>query len=199
MSHQTQKPRRTLKPVGDILRVAEFSPCHQYRYMLRIRWNLSGQLLQFIGLNPSSANADVDDPTVRRCKDFARTWGYAGIEMTNLFPLVATDPTDMLFHEKPLGEPVTAPQFDVEKCASGGITDRNDAELVTSAESSPLVVCCWGKIGRYKGRADKVTEMLMRFVIPLKLQCLGYNEDGSPKHPLYLSGKTELQTFVWPR
>ena len=77
-------------------RTAEFSPCRRYRYTLSIEWDASKERVMFIGLNPSTADETKDDPTVRRCKQFAKDWGYGAMVMTNLFAWRDTDPKKML-------------------------------------------------------------------------------------------------------
>lgn len=71
-------------------RGAEFSPCRRYRYVLWRTWDPAAGSVNFIGLNPSTADEQVDDPTIRCCIGFARDWGYGGLVMTNLFAIPAT-------------------------------------------------------------------------------------------------------------
>jgi hypothetical protein len=70
-------------------RYAVFSPCRRYRYELGQIWAGEENVAVFVGLNPSTANEHVDDPTIRRCIRFARDWGYGGLVMLNLFALVS--------------------------------------------------------------------------------------------------------------
>ena len=82
--------------------VATFSSCQRYRYTLWRRWS-KGETVQFIGLNPSTADATLDYPTIRRCIGFAKTWGFGSLIMTNLFAWRATQPKDMLSALDPVG------------------------------------------------------------------------------------------------
>jgi hypothetical protein len=75
-------------------RSATISPCRMFRYALWRRWG-SGPYAMFIGLNPSTADEQNDDPTIRRCIGFAQSWGYDALCMANLFAYRATKPTDM--------------------------------------------------------------------------------------------------------
>lgn len=153
-----------------------FSPCRKYRYTLWRSWGVgtlpliqlgdrqpSDSYVQFIGLNPSTADEVKDDPTIRRCIQFAKDWGYGALCMTNAFAFRDTDPKKMKAEPEPVGE-------------------FNDHWLKAIAANAGVVVAAWGKDGKHLGRADRIKEM-----IP-KLQCLGQNKDGSPKHPLYLRG-----------
>lgn len=150
-------------------RAVTFSPCRTYRYTLRIVWDESLPVAAFVGLNPSTADEYQDDPTIRRCKGFAQSWGCGGMLMLNLFAFRATDPAEMKRAADPIGP------------------DNRLAEFLDTC-TGPRVAC-WGTHGSHAGRAA--------FIAPLlpELQCLGKNADGSPKHPLYLKADTALQPF----
>lgn len=149
------------------IREARFSPCRRYRYSLKIvdgsLLNDRERLVMFIGLNPSTADEFVDDPTVRRCRAYARAWGYNGIIMTNLFAFRATDPDEMMAYEEPVGEESTALLY-----------------LDIAAECAHAhPIAAWGIHGAHRDRADEIKAIL-------NLDCLRLNKDGSPCHPLYL-------------
>lgn len=82
---------------------AGMSECGCYRYWLARCWDAELPKLVWLMLNPSSADAETDDPTIRRCIGFARTWGYGGIGVVNLFALRATDPRDIADESAVLG------------------------------------------------------------------------------------------------
>lgn len=125
--------------------------------------------VQFIGLNPSTADEKLDDPTIRRCIGYVRAWGYGALCMTNLFSFRATDPKDMLAHDEPIEMAI-----------------RNAQEVEKIAEGAALIICAWGTLGSHKTRAAKFIKHL-RDVRKFTIYHLGLNGDGSPKHPLYLS------------
>ncbi len=83
---------------------AIFSPCGKYRYVLWRKWEADGPYIMFIGLNPSTANADTDDPTIRRVVRFAKSWGYHGVYMLNLFAYVTPYPEELKKCLDPVGE-----------------------------------------------------------------------------------------------
>lgn len=154
---------------------AFFSDDRRFRYWLTREWDLSLPMVAFIGLNPSTADETVDDPTIRRCMGFARSWGKGGILMLNLYAFRATVPADMWRAQK-RGVDVI-----------GGQKNWADA-LKEYAQNCncDLVVAAWGAHGKKRG-----PDVSMRWP---GLMCLGRNADGSPKHPLYLKGdlKPEL-------
>ena len=84
-------------------RHAVFSPCRTYRYALSRVWAADKPYALFIGLNPSTADETLDDPTIRRCIDFAKRWGYGGLVMANLFAYRATNPSEMKAATDPVG------------------------------------------------------------------------------------------------
>jgi hypothetical protein len=167
-------------------RSATYSRCGTERYDLSITFRdcKPGSLVQFIGLNPSTATEEVDDPTVRRCKDFARRWGFSGMVMTNAHALRSTDPQG-LYEAKSL-----FPEW-----------LKNDEYLRYWAfhERVNRVVCCWGNHGAYLDRAKAIVDMLRVFRAPhmrVTLHCFGLTKSKQPKHPLYLSKETKLEEFA---
>ena len=87
-------------------RKTRFSPCRRYRYTLWRDWNPllpDNVYAMFIGLNPSTADETNDDPTIRRCINFAKSWGCDSFCMTNIFAFRATDPKVMIAEPEPVG------------------------------------------------------------------------------------------------
>ena len=139
---------------------AKLSRCRQYRYALWRTWDDSKPYVMFIGLNPSTADETVDDPTLIRCMNFTKSWGYGGVCMANLFAYRATDPADMKAAENPIGS-------------------QNNKWLKALAEDAGLIVAAWGNDGSYLGRSEQVKKRLP------DMQCLKMNKSGEPAHPLY--------------
>ena len=137
-----------------------------YRYSLTRWWSPAG-VVRWVMLNPSTADARDDDPTIRRCVGFARAWGYGAIEVVNLFALRATDPQQLAQHPDPVGP-------------------DNDLHLVgRDLLTVPvLTVCAWGA---HHFAAERAAQVLARLredgVTP---HHLGLTANGSPRHPLYL-------------
>jgi hypothetical protein len=153
-------------------------PARIYRYRLWRRWGpWPGRLVVWVLLNPSTADAHVLDPTLRRCEGFSRAWGYDGMEIVNLFALRSTDPQRLYDTTAPAGE-------------SGPAV--NDRAILAAAARASLVVCGWGRERLAQDRARAILADL-REAAPL--HCLGTNADGSPRHPLYLAATTPLQRF----
>lgn len=142
------------------------SPDRVYRYWLSRVWDESLPHLTVIGLNPSTADETVDDPTIRRCLGYAKSWGLGGLTMLNLFAYRATDPREM-------------------KAASDPVGPDNDAFLRLYTEG--VILAAWGAHGAYRGRGDEVRRILSN----RPLHCLGVTNAGQPKHPLYLRADLE--------
>lgn len=138
-----------------------------YRYALTRIWEPRDRELTWIMLNPSTADAEVDDPTIRRCMSFARRWGYGGITVANLFALRSTSPKMLRSHPDPVGP-------------------KNDIMLQEIGTYSPVVVAAWGTNGRLMDR-----DLAVRRIVP-NLFALGFTKNGSPLHPLYVHGDTQL-------
>lgn len=163
---------------GDLLerRTAIFSQCERYRYLLKIEWDSAGSLLQVIGLNPSTADEMKDDPTLKRCKDFARRWGHGGLLMTNLFAFRATEPKVMKAYPMPVGE-----------------SDFNNGMLFDSATDAKQILCAWGKDGEFLSRGAQVREALDK--LGHELHCFKLCQNGEPYHPLYMAAATPTVNF----
>lgn len=165
--------------LGDLidLRVAKsaiFSEDRVYRYVLWRVWeprNDPPAMCAFVGLNPSTADENTDDPTVRRCINFAKRWGYDGMFMLNAFAFRATKPADMLSHESPTGT-------------------WNDDMLSAASLMSSAVVAAWGE------HCPACRQELVLKAIDRPVMCLEKNRSGKPKHPLYIKSDTPL-TLYW--
>lgn len=146
-----------------------------YRYSLYRRWVPTGTdatWVTFVMLNPSTADAEVDDPTIRRCKAFARAWGYGGLHVVNLYAYRATKPRDLWTAADPVGP-------------------RNDDIIRGFANTGWPMVAAWGA----NARPDRV-EAVLRLLGTSVFQSLGVTKDGHPRHPLYVKGDTPLTP--WP-
>lgn len=155
---------------GGSTRTARFSPDRAYRYSLEIEWGEGDGAVNFLMLNPSTADELVNDPTVERCERRARLWGYRRLIVTNLFAFRATDPRDM-------------------KAAADPVGPENDAAIVAAAKYSDLVIAAWGNHGFHLGRAGTVRALLDSQRVRLK--CLRMAKTGEPCHPLYLPYELE--------
>jgi hypothetical protein len=152
---------------------AGLSPEGTYRWWLTRRW-LSGPVIHWLMLNPSTADALVDDPTIRRVIGFSRRWGMGGCTITNLFALRATDPRELARHPEPVGQ-------------------GNDAHIASAARESPVTVCAWGAHPMAVDRAADVLEMLR--AAHTELRCLRLTKAGQPSHPLYVRADTRPVAF----
>lgn len=158
---------------------ALFSPCGRYRYRL---WrDLAGddvppsRVVAFVLLNPSTATAERDDPTIRRCVAFARRRRAGRVVVVNLFAWRSTDPAALAAARDPVGP-------------------DNDAAIVDAARGAALVVVGWGRHGALHRRADAVAALLADAGV--RARCLAINADGSPGHPLYQRSTARLRP--WP-
>lgn len=153
---------------------AKFSKDRLHRLCLSRNWDTNKPAVAFIGLNPSTADENLDDTTIRRCVSFAQSWGCGSLYMLNLFSLRATDPNVMKAHVTPN-------------------TEENNQWLLELARQSEIVVAAWGNHGSHQGRDKDVMEKLGW--MGLEIKCLGFNKDGSPKHPLYVPASMPLVPF----
>lgn len=148
---------------------ALLSSCGKYRYWLKRRWG-RGQVVCWVMLNPSTADAEIDDPTIRRCVGFSQGWGYGGMYVVNLFAYRATDPAEL-------------------KRMTNAVGIGNDGWIVRLAVRSHRVVCAWGNHGGLRG---STVRSLLDGLHPM---CLGRTKSGSPKHPLYVKSSVALESY----
>jgi len=159
---------------------AILSPCGTYRYRLSRHVPILdplGARALFVMLNPSTADAMVDDPTIRRCLGFVRYWRIARLDVVNLYGLRATDPSELERHVDPIG-----PEND---------RHIREAMIETARESGPIVVA-WGAMA--PARARRVIEIADS--LGTSLACLATTKEGQPRHPLYLPRSADLAR--WP-
>jgi hypothetical protein len=156
---------------------ASFSPDKKYRYLLARRWD-HAPVLPFVMLNPSSANEDEDDPTVRRCIGFAKREGAGGIMVANLMAFVATDPADLV----------------KAKDAPGPMNIKFLTEVGEYARDYRMpVVCAWGAHAEADGYDTGAVAILKK--AGANLVCFGVTKGGYPKHPLYLAANTPIVPY----
>lgn len=145
---------------------AIFSSCKNYRYLLARLWNPLLPTVLFVGLNPSTADSHTNDPTVKRCIDFARQWNYGGLYLTNLFAYRNPHPQQLLQVKDPIGK-------------------DNDHFILHYQQFSQRTIIMWGNYGTLLNRHEQVLQLLT------DPYCLKINKSGAPAHPLYLRKTTE--------
>ncbi len=143
-----------------------------HRYSLMRQWDSTKPNILFIGLNPSRADEVFNDPTITRCINFAKDWGYGGLYFANLYSFRTPDPVV-------LRENLNS-AYDL-------FTDNHLKDMISNAERT---VVCWGSWKFIDTRVKKVLSMIS------EPYCFGVNQDGNPKHPLYLKGDRQLIKYI---
>jgi hypothetical protein len=148
------------------MRVCEMA---NHRYVLRRNWLGDGGTVNFIMLNPSTADDVFDDATIRRCKGFAIRWGFSGLVVTNIFAYRATHPSDLR----------------ALLATEGGfriaVGEDNTSHLEREAKVSQMIVCAWGdNCGVLPHRDLDVIGMLRGH----DLFCIRRTKKGNPAHPV---------------
>lgn len=137
---------------------AEFSECGKYRYKLWRIWDSKLPLAMCVGLNPSTANARKDDPTIGVLKRMLKKLGYGGFYMMNLYAFISSKPADLLTCSDPLGD--------------------NESKLREVELLCNDVIACWGN---FKQATDRITQVYPNYP---NCKCFGINKNGTPFHPL---------------
>lgn len=143
---------------------AIISKCNTYRYYLTRQWDNKLPFVNFIGLNPSTADASNDDPTIRKCIGYAKKWGYGGIIMTNLFAFRSPYPEALFAY------------------TGDKVGKENDKFLIKGNNESAISIAAWGDNGVHDKRYKEVIGLIDN------LHCLKLSKIGQPRHPLYLKG-----------
>ncbi len=163
-----------------MIRRATISDDGLYRYTLGRRWerdvarrdDAAGRRILWIMLNPSRADAHVDDPTIRRCVSFSQAWGFGELEVVNLFALRTHDPAELVTHADPVGP-------------------DNDDHIEQAVDRAQTVIAAWGACAHAADRAHHVPSRIVS-----SLLCLGVTRAGFPRHPLYVHSKTTPITLA---
>jgi hypothetical protein len=156
---------------GSVAREAVLSRCGAYRYTLTRRWG-SGPRAVFVGLNPSTADAENDDASTRRMVGFARSAGCGSLTLVNLYAWRSTSPAVLRHVSDPVG------------------ADTDDWITRAGAIADAVVIAAWGTHAE-PARAAAVMQLLPCTTV----WCLGETKDGHPRHPLYVASRTALQIF----
>ena len=152
---------------------AVISSCTNYRYLLRRVWDRDRIRVLFIMLNPSTADAEVDDPTIKSCVRLCKENNFGALEVVNLFGLRATNPEELLESDDPVGP-------------------RN-FDIITAAMSRcDLYICAWGA----HKMADQQKKEVLKLVTRPAVFCFGLTKESAPKHPLYIKSGTPLVVYA---
>jgi len=190
-----------------MIKGAYFSKCRTYRYALWRLWHDQENMIEingvkfprngyvmWIGLNPSTADESVDDPTIRRCISFTKSWGYDGMFMVNLFTYRATDPNEMLaqFSVRADGQNIVGEYMN----RSSPVGGCKNAQVVYHLQKKcALVVAAWGANQNLivKDRASSMCSWFVDEKCPIDrdLHCVAMTMDFSPGHPLYVSAAAQ--------
>lgn len=163
-----------------------------YRYAL---WRGDAPYVLWVMLNPSTADAQTDDPTIRKCMKYALSWGHKGIMVVNLFAFRATDPAELLTAKDPVGPHNDFNIIGMLRATTTALREsRWNGSTFYLGEMHPLVMCAWGgKVPKaHAERPQQVRQLISAYATPGVLEI---NADGSPKHPLYC--KDELKPTRW--
>ena len=166
-------PQLTWPALAPVVSDAVFDPSGHYRYWLRRIWDSHRPVLNFIMLNPSTADETQDDPTVARCRRYAERWGFGTLIVTNIFAYRSTDPRGLMQVPDPIGS-------------------DNDQYLLQGAAQADRRIVAWGTHGQYHNREMSVLTLLTAYPV----MALGITQGGSPRHPLYLRADAQPQAFT---
>jgi hypothetical protein len=153
---------------------AVISDCGKYRYLLRRTWDHTKPRALLIMLNPSTADAKLDDPTIRSCVRLLSGLHYGSMEVVNIFGWRATDPDELPKQADPIGP-------------------MNERIVAAAISRCDVVVCAWGA----NAMAARKSQYLCALIRSNKpgIYCFGMTKSGAPKHPLYVKSGTPLITF----
>lgn len=163
-----------------MIRQAHISDCGRYRWWLRRQWG-DGRAVNFIMLNPSTADATEDDPTIRRCIDFAQRWGFGTLIVTNLYAYRATSPKDLFAADDRIGDADAQCKF--------------WSVIEAVARQSQRIIVGWGNHGNRDDRDITIVNRLQKIGQAHKIWALKINKSGAPAHPLYLPKDSPLLEY----
>lgn len=153
---------------------ADLSVCGEYRWALGRRWLASKPMILWIMLNPSTADHNDNDPTIRRIIDFSQRWGYGALVVCNLYPMRSPVPDNL---------------FMGDRKKNLGPDGTNDYNIMKFTEEAAMIMCAWGAHGQKLGQGERVRRLLIN--AGYELHALRFTKMGQPCHPLYLPKKLE--------
>ena len=160
---------------------AIISPCGRYRYRLERQLGMFGPTAVVIMVNPSTADADTDDATIRRVIGFGKRFGWSRVIVGNIFGFRATRIGDLGLSDDPVGP-------------------ENHAHLRSSLSEADVALVAWGRLGKLPSRFRNEWKVVHSVAQDLKIElnCLGVTQDGHPKHPLMLSYQSVVARWEAP-
>ncbi len=164
------------EPQDAIERDAVLSDCGRYRYLLRRAWDHTKPRALFVMLNPSTADAKVDDATIRSCIRLCKSWGYGSFEVCNLYGWRSTDPDALNVGDMPMM-----------------IGEKNADVMDAAIGRCDVVICAWGAHASARLRQQAVCSTVK--AMKPAVYCLGKTKSGAPKHPLYIKTGTPLEVY----
>lgn len=174
--------KQELLPWGSGKSGAIISEDQKYRYRLWRSWDSEKPVAGWMMLNPSTADALYDDPTIRRCMGLSQKWGFGGIEVVNVFAFRTKTP-QILRAALLDGHDVIGPE--------------NLEHISAVAPSVEMLVCGWGST--FDGKKMDVVLAHLRDLRRNNLvvtRCLGRTKDGQPRHPLYLPNNVVTEEWI---
>ena len=170
------KGKVRLKLLPEVKGSASFSKDRKYRYVLKRTWG-DGKSILWIGMNPSTADADVDDPTVRREIVFSKLWGYEKYIKCNVLDYRATNPRMLIDDTK-------------SPCSK-----KNFSYILREASKVDKIVLAYGVLPKsLQVCADEIINSLTEK--DYSLYVLGFTKDGHPRHPLYMKKTSTLKKYT---
>ncbi len=166
ISNQGHLKLNTLEEISG----ATLSKCRKYRYVLWRKWNKSLPTIMFIGLNPSTANEHENDPTILKCINYSKNWGFGGFYITNLFAYRTFSPAILKKNNSPVGQ-------------------KNNYWILKTSKLTKKTIACWGDHGTFQDRDVQVKKLISQ------LYCININKTGQPSHPLYQ--KSNLKPILY--
>jgi hypothetical protein len=162
-----------------IVRSAVFDATGRYRYRLSRDWGLGLGRCAFVMLNPSTADGQGDDPTIRRCTGFAKAWKLSGFDVVNLFAHRATRPEDL--------------SEALRRDGADAVVGSDNAAFIRDAARQLFVVAAWGAHG-----TGCVATSTHRTLVEAgaAIRCLGVTKGGEPRHPLYVPRDSQLRSLI---
>jgi hypothetical protein len=166
-----------------MIRSAYISKCGLYRYTLSRDWDQDLPCVYWIMLNPSTADATKDDPTIRRCINYSKDWGFGGAAILNLFAYRATQVKDL---EKAYrdGVDIVGPENENQLKAVASIVNPKESKdkrgNIMIKKKNDIAIAAWGNHGALGNRSQEVLGIFE------EIRCLRLTKSKQPSHPLYL-------------
>ena len=169
------KPARA-RPLEPIVRTAEVEGC--YRWSLRRAWG-QGPCVGWAMLNPSTADATRDDPTLWQIMCISLRLGFGSLVVVNVYPFRSSTIQGLGKWLQTWSHYALEPDINARAAV-----EWNQIKAAKALRGCETVVAAWGASASKTDVATWISKVEDGLGGPIAWKCLGVTASKAPRHPL---------------